>query len=94
MCCLSGADAETLLSKCLPLGSSPHLRSIMTFENFDNSDGLVELYRTVLVDTPVAPYFEKYFNSEVRYRGGQTHRTGNRDGHRTGRHGAGGHEMR
>lgn len=63
---IRGADAETLLSKCLPLGASPHLRSIMTFENFDNADGLVELYRTVLVDTPVAPYFEKYFNSEVR----------------------------
>lgn len=60
-----GADAETLLAKCLPLGASPHLRSIMTFENFDNADGLVELYRTVLIDTPVAPYFEKYFNSEV-----------------------------
>lgn len=38
----------------------------MTFENPDNADGLVELYRTVLIDTPVAPYFEIYFNSEVK----------------------------
>lgn len=31
----------------------------MTFENTD--EGLLDLYSTVLVDTPVAPYFEKYF---------------------------------
>jgi len=32
----------------------------------ENADGLVELYRTVLVDTPVAPYFEKYFNDHLK----------------------------
>jgi len=63
---IKGADVETLLPKCHPLGRSPHLKQIMTFENFDNADGLVELYRTVLVDTPVAPYFEKYFNAELK----------------------------
>jgi len=63
---IKGADPETLLAKCLALGRSPHLRSVLTFENFEGSDGLVELYRTVLVDTPVAPYFEKYFNSEIK----------------------------
>jgi len=63
---IKGADAETLLAKCHPLGRSPHLKAIMTFENFENADGLVELYRTVLVDTPVARYFEKYFNSEIK----------------------------
>jgi hypothetical protein len=26
----------------------------------------VELYRTVLVDTPVASYYERYFNSELK----------------------------
>jgi V-type H+-transporting ATPase subunit d len=63
---IKGANVEELLTKCHPLGRSPHLKSIMTFENFENADGLVELYRTVLVDTPVAPYFEKYFNSEIK----------------------------
>lgn len=87
---IRGADPESLLAKCLPLGRSAHLRSIMTFENYEGSDGLVELYRNVrpkistfplppsdhfgvcfsfpqvLVDTPVAPYFERYFNSELR----------------------------
>jgi len=65
---IKGSDPATLLPKCLPLGKSPHLQSVLTFDNLDASggDGLVELYRTVLVDTPVAPYFEKYFNSAVR----------------------------
>ena len=63
---IKGADPSTLLSKCLPLGRSPHLKQVMTFENADSGDGLVELYRTVLIDTPVASYFETYFNSEVR----------------------------
>jgi V-type H+-transporting ATPase subunit d len=63
---IKGSDVETLLPKCHPLGRSPHLKQIMTFENFENADGLVELYRTVLVDTPVAGYFEKYFNSELK----------------------------
>lgn len=63
---IKGSDPVALLPKCLPLGRSPHLRSVLTFENFENSDGLVELYRTVLIDTPVAAYFETYFNSELR----------------------------
>jgi V-type H+-transporting ATPase subunit d len=63
---IKGSDPAQLLNKCLPLGRSPHLKSVMTFENVDNSDGLVELYRTVLIDTPVASYFETYFNSEVK----------------------------
>jgi V-type H+-transporting ATPase subunit d len=66
---IKGADVETLLNKCHPLGKSSHLKSIMTFENFENADGLVELYRTVLVDTPVAHYFEKYFNMEIKDKG-------------------------
>lgn len=61
---IRGSDTSTLLAKCHPLGMFPRLRSILTFEN--SADGLVELYRTVLVDTPVARYYEKYFNAEIR----------------------------
>jgi V-type H+-transporting ATPase subunit d len=63
------SDTEELLysiSQKNPLGNSPFFKSLLTFENFENSDGLVELYRTVLVDTPVARYFETYFNSELK----------------------------
>jgi V-type H+-transporting ATPase subunit d len=62
---IKGSQPETLITKCKPLGESPHLKSILTFENFESGDGLVELYRTVLVDTPVAKYFAQYFNKEM-----------------------------
>jgi len=63
---IKGANVEDLFTKCHPLGKSSHLKAILTFDNFENADGLVELYRTVLVDTPVAAYFEKYFNTEIK----------------------------
>jgi len=63
---IKGADPAVLLQKCLPLGRSPHLKAVMTFDNAESGDGLVELYRTVLIDTPVAGYFETFFNSEVK----------------------------
>jgi len=63
---IKGADPEALLAKCHPLGQSPHLKSVLTFESAGSADGLVDLYRTVLVDTPVARYFEVYFNSELK----------------------------
>jgi len=63
---IKGANVEKLLPQCHPLGRSAHLKAILTFDNFENADGLLELYRTVLVETPVARYFEKYFNSEIK----------------------------
>lgn len=61
---LKGTKPEVLLNQCHPLGRSPHLKSV-SFDS-DENDCLLELYETVLVDTPVAPYFEKYFNSEIK----------------------------
>lgn len=61
---IKDAKPETLLAKCHPLGRSPFLKTVLTFENQDKQDGLVFLYSTVLIDTPVAPYFAKYFNME------------------------------
>lgn len=55
-----------LLAKCDQIGNDPHLKLLMVFENdAKDGDGLMELYRTVLVDTPVARYFAAYFNREV-----------------------------
>lgn len=56
---IKGGQPEQLLAKCDPLGRFPYMRSILTFENTD--DGLVQLYSTFLIDTPVAKYFELYF---------------------------------
>ncbi len=58
------SDMNTVLAKCNPLGYFPRLKSILSFEN--TADGFVELYKTVLVDTPVAIYYEKYFDAEIR----------------------------
>jgi len=63
---IRGSKPEILLAKCHPLGKSPQLKQILTFENdLGEDDGLLSLYRTVLVDTPVAKYFALYFNSEL-----------------------------
>ena len=59
---IKGGDPNILLSKCDPLGKFPRMRSVSTFEN--NEDGLFELYSTVLVDTPIAPYFEEFFTMD------------------------------
>lgn len=59
---VKGGDPAVLLAKCDPLGRFPRMRSVATFEN--NEDGLFELFSTVLVDTPIAPYFEEYFLNE------------------------------
>jgi len=63
---IQGSKPEILLAKCHPLGTSPQLKQILTFENdLGEDDGLLSLYKTVLVDTPVAKYFAQYFNSEL-----------------------------
>lgn len=62
-----GSSAEKLIAQCHPLGRSPHLlEAIMTFQTYETDDALLELYKTVLVDTPVATYFERYFNSKLK----------------------------
>jgi len=63
---IKGADVDVVWTELHPLGRSPHLKAVLTFENIESADGLVELYRTVLIDTPVASYFELYFSTELR----------------------------
>jgi len=60
---IRGSDTSTVLAKCNPMGYFPRLKSVLSFEN--TAEGLVDLYRTVLVDTPVSSYYEKYFNQEI-----------------------------
>jgi V-type H+-transporting ATPase subunit d len=57
---LSGRSANELISQCHPLGmfKESTMRHIPSFEA--NPRGYAELYETVLVDTPVGPYFQKY----------------------------------
>jgi V-type H+-transporting ATPase subunit d len=65
---LSGRDINELIEQCHPLGmfKESTMRSIPTFEN--SSKGYSDLYQTVLVDTPVGPYFSMFLSdSASRY---------------------------
>mmetsp|Transcript_14289 Transcript_14289/g.20286 ORF Transcript_14289/g.20286 Transcript_14289/m.20286 type:complete len:393 (+) Transcript_14289:56-1234(+) len=57
---LSGRDINELIAQCHPLGmfKESTMRSIPTFESTPR--GYQDLYQTVLVDTPVGPYFAQF----------------------------------
>jgi len=57
---LSGRNVNELIEQCHPLGmfKESTMRNIPSFES--NPRGYSDLYETVLVDTPVGPYFQKY----------------------------------
>lgn len=68
---LSGRDINELLSLCHPLGmfKESTMRSIPTFEA--NAKGFADLYQTVLVDTPVGPYFAMFLQESSNAMGGE-----------------------
>lgn len=51
-------DVQELLEKCHPLGMFDSLASLAVAQN------IRDLYRLVLVDTPLAPYFSEHLSSE------------------------------
>ena len=57
---LSGRNINELILQCHPLGmfKESTMRNIPSFEA--NPRGYADLYETVLVDTPVGPYFQTY----------------------------------
>src|SRR3569832_658877 len=66
---LSGRDINELIEQCHPLGmfKESTMRSIPTFEN--SAKGYEDLYQTVLVDTPVGPYFAMFLQESSEHRG-------------------------
>jgi len=68
---LSGRDINELLAQCHPLGmfKESTMRSIPTFE--PNAKGFADLYQTVLVDTPVGPYFAMFLQESSNAMGGE-----------------------
>merc|ERR1719253_2311701 len=66
---LSGRDINELMEQCHPLGmfKESTMRSIPTFEN--SSRGYADLYQTVLVDTPVGPYFAMFLQESSEHQG-------------------------
>jgi len=67
---LSGRNINELLAQCHPLGmfKASTMRSIPTFE--PNARGFADLYQTVLVDTPVGPYFAMFLQESSEKGGG------------------------
>lgn len=59
---LSGRSVNELIAQCHPLGmfKESTMRNIPSFEA--SPRGYAELYETVLVDTPVGPYFQRYLD--------------------------------
>ena len=59
---LSGRHVNELMSQCHPLGmfKESTMRNIPSFEA--SPRGYAELYETVLVDTPVGVYFQRYLD--------------------------------
>jgi len=68
---LSGRDINDLMAQCPPLGMFKEsvMRSIPTFEA--NAKGYQDLYQTVLVDTPVGPYFSIFLQDSAGRLGGE-----------------------
>jgi V-type H+-transporting ATPase subunit d len=66
---LSGRDINELIAQCHPLGmfKESTMRSIPTFE--PNARGYADLYQTVLVDTPVGPYFAQFLQESAEKSG-------------------------
>ena len=66
---LSGRDINELIAQCHPLGmfKESTMRSIPTFES--SARGFADLYQTVLVDTPVGPYFAMFLQESAAHGG-------------------------
>jgi len=63
---LSGRNVNELMQQCHPLGmfKDSTMRNIPSFEATPH--GYAELYETVLVDTPVGPYFQQYLDESQK----------------------------
>lgn len=70
----------TIMQRIHPLGYSPLLKRALMFDNKGEEDALLILYKIVLQDTPVAIYYERFFNARAQKggdkggMGGEIHR--------------------
>ncbi|CAN0228963.1 unnamed protein product, partial [Ectocarpus fasciculatus] len=61
---LSGRDVNELIEQCHPMGlfKDSTMRLIPAFEA--SPKGYADLYQTVLVDTPIGPYFSQFLEQQ------------------------------
>lgn len=57
---MNGKNASELLEKADPLGWFDEMKTI---PNMDVSQGYDDIYRTILIETPVGPYFERFLET-------------------------------
>lgn len=57
---LNGKEPSELLSKADPLG---YFDEMKTIPSMNISQGYDDIYRTILIETPVGPYFEEFMKS-------------------------------
>lgn len=62
----SGSNPDDIYNNLHRLGASPHLKTMLTFDRLEGMEGLIDLYRVVLVDMPIAGYFSQYFEHEMK----------------------------
>lgn len=55
------ADADYLIANCDPLGFFPEMKNLKLLEEND----FTGLYKDVLIDTPVGPYFMKFLEESL-----------------------------
>lgn len=61
-------DIELLMNNIDPIGYFPEMRNIKVLEG----DDYTGLYRDVLIDTPVGPYFMRFLEEEMMKEGGDS----------------------
>ncbi len=66
---ISNKSPKELLAKVDPLGWFEELRTI---PSMDFTQGYDDLYRTILIDTPIAPYFKEFLESVGGRESGRT----------------------
>ncbi|KAF4664241.1 hypothetical protein FOL47_005228 [Perkinsus chesapeaki] len=58
---INNKNPKELLARCDPLG---YFEEMKTIPGMDFTHGYEDLYRTILIDTPLGPYFEEFLNSK------------------------------
>jgi len=65
-CIAQNNPVSEISSKLHPLGIFPNINSVLTFDADDSEGGLLRLFETVLVDTPIGFLFERHFVSQEK----------------------------
>merc|ERR1719355_526933 len=66
---INNKPPQELLAKPDPLGDFPEMKTI---PSMDITSGYDDIYKTILIDTPVGPYFEEFLKAIGSSEGGES----------------------